>query len=206
MRARSPFISNVFLALLLLSISSCGYRFSARHTSGKIAIAVPYVEGDQSGHLTRELIRQLSGSGHFQVVCKGEKLVLHATLLQDEQARIGFRFDRDPQSGKRLSNLVGVENRRSMTAEVSLVNTITGKTLLGPEQIQAHTDFDYINSDSPWELAFRNPEGEKQKVINFSLGQLDSIEGAQDAATAPLFSMLAQKIVEGIISKKSLVD
>jgi hypothetical protein len=48
------------------------------------------------------------------------------------------------------------------------------------------------------ELSFINPQGKREKVMTFSLGQLDSIEGAQDAAVTPIYEQLAQRIVAAL--------
>jgi hypothetical protein len=47
-------------------------------------------------------------------------------------------------------------------------------------------------------VSFINEKGKREKTIGFSLGQLDSIEGAQDAALTPIYCQLAQKIAQAL--------
>jgi hypothetical protein len=150
--------------------------------------------------LTASLIRQASACGNLQVVSKGERLLLKVELIEDEQDYVGFRFDQKPISGKLISNLIPIESRRSIKAAVTLWDTIEDKALLGPENIQAHLDFDYVDGNSLQDLTFVNTKGEREKVLSFSLGQLDSIEGAQDATASPLFHVLAKKIIDRLLA------
>ena len=200
------FVLNIGRALCLILcmylISSCGYRFAGGESSShRTTISVPYVAGDHEGKLTIELMRQLASSGTVQPVHHGGDLILKVAIVEDGESRIGFRFDREVTTGKRLSNLIGVENRRSLTVEASLLDVVSNQTIFGPEKISAHVDFDYVNSDSIRDLTFINRQGEREKVIRFSLGQLDSIEGAQDSAATPLFGELANKIVNAVLQK-----
>ena len=86
------------------------------------------------------------------------------------------------------------ENRRTLTAQVTLTDTSTEKVVIGPVNITTSTDFDYIDVNSLKEVSFINAHGNREKTISFSLGQLDSIEGAQDAALTPIYRQLAQNI------------
>ena len=88
------------------------------------------------------------------------------------------------------------ENRRTLTAQVSLVDTITEEVIVGPVNVKASTDYDYIDVNSLKTVSFINEQGKREKTITFSLGQLDSIEGAQDAALTPIYRQLAQKITQ----------
>jgi hypothetical protein len=54
------------------------------------------------------------------------------------------------------------------------------------------------------ELAFHDAQGKRKKTINFSLGQLDSVEGAQDAVLTPIYRQLAQKIA-AVLQKRAMV-
>jgi hypothetical protein len=50
-------------------------------------------------------------------------------------------------------------------------------------------------------LTFINPAGTLVTVLPFSLGQLESVESAQEAAARPLYSRIAQKVVDAISSE-----
>ena len=86
------------------------------------------------------------------------------------------------------------ENRRSLTAQVILTRG-DEEVVVGPLNITSSAEYDFIDVNSLKTVSFINDQGKREKTISFSLGQLDSVEGAQDAARSPLYRQLAQKIV-----------
>jgi hypothetical protein len=185
------------LVLVLLLLSSCGYRYSSTEGESARTISVPYISGDPDAILNNELVYQLSASGEFSCVQSGGDLVLQVVLLSDTQERIGFRYDRDNPSGSLEKNLLGVEDCRSVVAMVSVLERGSGKPIIGPSEVRASVDYDYTDPGSPRDLLF----AKSQPIMPFSLGQLDSREGAHDDAARPLFWQLSQKIVIGLLSK-----
>ncbi|HSW86234.1 MAG TPA: hypothetical protein VLG49_01905 [Rhabdochlamydiaceae bacterium] len=191
---------RLFLPCMIL-FSSCGYRIDGPE-SGRSTITVPYVVGDSAGQLTNELVRMLSASGAFECVQNNGQYVLKVIVFSDGSDRIGYRYDRKDLSGKLKKNLMPVEGRRMISAEVSLINSATEEVEVGPVIVTADADYDYIDSDNLREVSMINSKGRRQSTISFSLGQLDSIEGAQDDVAVPLYRHLAQKIVDGMIIQK----
>ncbi len=184
--------------LWLVICSSCGYRYNSFDDSeGAVTLSVPYITGDPDGILTGELIYQLGASGEFSCVRSGAEYALQVVLLSDTHERIGFRYDRDNTSGRIEKNLLGVEDCRRVIAEVSLVDCATGKIVIGPSEVQASVDFDYTDPGSPKDLLFKSSE----PIMPFSLGQLDSQEGAYDDSARALFKQLSSKIVAGLLSR-----
>lgn len=191
-----------FIILIGLFLAACGYRFEDTvYTGSRTSISVPYVVGDFDGLLTDEVIRQLAASGHFEYVQEGGSLILNIIVTADTLDKIGYRYDRKDESGKREKNLIPTESRRNLSAEICLVEGGSDEVLMGPDLVHASADFDYVNSSTLKDLTFINQEGKRETVIFFSLGQLDSIEGAQDDVSIPLFRHLAQKIVDGLINQ-----
>lgn len=183
--------------LFLLFFASCGYHIESGE---KIAISVPYVQGDIEGMLTNEIVRNLSTTTQFQYTQGDGNWLLQAKILSFGDDRIGYRYDRDDVSGKRRTNVVGVENRLSLCVELSIVSCATGKCILGPKIVKADTEYDYYDPNSLKDVSFTNNLGIRQTSVGFSLGQLDSVEGAHNDAYLPLFQNLAKKIVEGLIA------
>ncbi len=184
----------------LLILCGCGYSFEGSHPSGGVlSISIPYIKGDVEGQLNNELAKALSTSGVFDYVQNGGELILEAGIIADGDDRIGYRYDRNPTTGVLRDNIVGTENRRSMSATFKLIDSYTQEIVLGPQVIRATADYDYVDSNSIRDLVFLNTDGTPEKVLDFSLGQLDSVEGAHDDTTLVVYKTLAQKIVQGLI-------
>lgn len=192
------------IAFCLLLFCSCGYRFDGAEAEGKsVTISVPFIKNDLRGHLNAELVRALTDSGCFDCVQSGGELLLDVSLVGDSDDRIGYRYDRNPQTGKLRDNIVGTENRRTLIATVSLVDTYTHAPVLGPQTVKAWADYDYVDQTSIKDLTFINDEGKSETVLDFSLGQLDSVDGAHDDASILIYRRMAQKIVGGLLVQRA---
>jgi len=185
-------------------MGSCGYqyRFHSVDSSEVATVEIPYIQGDSNALLHNALAYELSCSGHFRPVLSGGDLLLKVSLLEDSQDRIGFRYDRDNPSGTRNKNLLAVEDRRVIRAKVSCIQASSGAVLVDGYEVSSFADYDYTDPGSPQDLLFTAPSGGSESIIQFSLGQLDSYEGGHDAASSPVFKQLAQKIIEGLLSKE----
>ncbi len=190
-----------WLFALPLLFGGCGYRFDGEATEeGRITLSIPYVNGDPDGLLTDELIRQCSASGVFEYMRDGGEYSLQVNVVKDENHRIGFRYDRNDTTGAVKSNLIPIEFRRVVAAEVMFVHCPTGEIAFGPEVVTGSGEYDTVNPSAVTDLTFINPLGVREKVIQFSLGQLDTPEGGQDNVRVPLYRDLAQIIVDGIVN------
>lgn len=175
-------------------LSSCGY-----HTdSNEETLSIPYFKGDSDGKLTDTVIQAFTTSGHFVYANHGGHLLLEGKVVSDTNEHIGYQFDRDPISGQRIHRLVPNEGRREITVEFTLVDTRTQKVIFGPEKMTAFGDYDFVDSDSLRDTSFINARGTRESSLFFSLGQLDSVDGAKGTALDSIYRQLALKIVEGI--------
>jgi len=191
---KNVFSFFIFVALL----TGCGYHFEDQDE--RLSLSIPYVRGDNEGQLTNELIRQFAYSGGYTYVKDGGNLLLKVLIIGDGTEKVGYRYDRNEFTGKLQTNLLATENRRTIKAEVTLVNAATDEILIGPHLVEASSDYDYTDVNSIQDLAFVTPSGKLETVLNFSLGQVDSIEGAQDDAIVPIYRNLAKKIVAGMVN------
>ncbi len=197
MRRLIYIFSSIFL-------SSCGYHYTSQDDSGRsFTVTVPYIPGDSDAILNNEIVYQLSSSGQFQCVQSNGEYVLEVNLLSETQSRIGFRYDRDNVSGSLEKNLLGVEDRRVVVVQVSLVETGSNKVVAGPFEVSSDAEYDYIDPGSPIDLLFTNSSGSSDSIIQFSMGQLDSSEGAYDDASRLVFRKLAEKITIGLVNHLS---
>lgn len=185
-------LSLKWLKLLLLVLPSCGYHTIS--SADRPTLSIPYVRGDEEGFLTNAVIAEINRTGLYDYVGSGGELELKIALVGNGEEVIGFRYDRSEKKGKLEQNLLATENRRSSAAEITLYRESEDEPILGPIVVTATTEYDYIDVSTIRELAFTTPSGKLEKVIDFSEGQLDSIEGAQDNALSPLYDDLAKKI------------
>ncbi|HEX2580192.1 MAG TPA: LPS assembly lipoprotein LptE [Rhabdochlamydiaceae bacterium] len=195
-------LKSLLLASLLV-FSSCGYHTVS--SDDKTTISIPYVEGDAQGQLTSELIRQVTNSNLYRFVKSDGEVCLRVAIVNDKSDIVGFQYDLTSKKGKIERNLMPEENRRTITAQVTLTDALTQEVIVGPVNVKVSTDYDYIDVNSLKEVSFVDEQGKRQKTITYSLGQLDSIEGAEDAALTPIYRQLAQKITQ-VLSKKLLGD
>lgn len=151
------------------------------------------------GVFTDELIYAIGSLGHYIYKRQGGDLTLKVEVVSKPVDKIGYNYDREGKIGKLQKNLVATEGRLSITARVTVCDTCSGDVLIGPTVVSAHTDYDYVDYDSVKDLSFVNAEGHRQSSIAFSLGQLDTIEGAQADAAILVYRELAQKIVAALL-------
>ena len=187
---------------LLLLLTGCGYRWQPDFPMEKRpSISVPFVPGDEDGTLTGEVVRALTVSGIASVENRGGDYRLGIKIVDLETESVGFRRDRQKVDGKIKKNLLASEGRKTISAEATLYEGSSEKVAFGPYKVAADVDYDYVDGDSLQDLTFVDQMGAQVTVLPFSLGQLESIEAAQEAANRPLYEKLAQKIVDVIFSE-----
>lgn len=173
------------MALSLCCFMSCqSYRFGEGGVLQDYStVSVPYVKNDVEGQLTDALIKQISASGSLRYVSEEGDLVLEAEIVDFKDENIGFRYDKDDQ-GELLDKVVPSENRMTAIVLVTVKDRSSGKKVLGPITLASGVDYDYDF----------NPI--KDTEMTYSMGQLNFIDNAKDAAYTPLYKGLAQRIVE----------
>ncbi len=169
-----------------------------------MTLSIPYVRGDERGFLTNAVISEMNRTGLYEYVRTGGELELKIALVGHHEEVIGYRYDRSEKKAHLQQNLLATENRHIVSAEITLYRASEEEPLLGPLVVSASAEFDYIDVSTIRELAFITPSGKREKVIDFSEGQLDSIEGGQDNVLSPIYDDLAKKIAAMI--QKALLE
>lgn len=188
--------------LIFLFLTGCGYRWEPEYPAvSRPSVYVPSIAGDEDGNFTSEIIRTLNASGLVAVTRNRGDYRLVVSFKCAEAKTIGFRRDLEKIKGKETKNLIASEGRKSISIEAILYQKDTDKIAYGPYLIEADSDFDYVVGDAIQDLAFTTPTDPLVVVLPFSLGQLESNEAAQEAATKPIASRLAQKIVDAIAAE-----
>ncbi len=185
------------ILLLLILLSGCSYHWTPNFVGGdRPTLSVPFVDEDADGMLTAQLIAAISTSGIADVKSIGGHYTLQVVILNEETEKIGFRIDQQKVDGSLRKDLFASEARRSITAEVSLLQG--GEVVKGPFKISADAEYDYVDGDAIQDLTFVDSQGTLRTVLPFSLGQLEPSESAAKAASTPLYRKLSQKIVDVI--------
>lgn len=179
-------ITLMLCLFVLLILTSCGYRFGKGELIQKYhSICIPYVEGDDQGYLTTALVRNMITNGALAYRSYGADLVLKVCLQEPVDTNIGFQYAPKKEEEFGYSNIVvSNEARLTMTATIRLIDRHTGDCVLGPCDITAALTYDF------------EPDLTNVSYHKFSLGQLEMHNLARDAATPPLYSLLADKIVD----------
>ncbi|MBS0624808.1 MAG: LptE family protein [Verrucomicrobia bacterium] len=187
---------------IVLFSTGCGYRWQPEYPEGhRPTITIPFAQGDADGALTNEIARSIAISGIADVRLKKADYRLEIKILDSNNETIGFRLDKQKVDGKIKKNMVSCESRKIVTIEATLFKSDTDQIAYGPYTITGDTAYDYVDGDSYQDLTFKNSRGITQAVLPFSLGQLESYESAQEAATRPLYSQISQKVVDVISSE-----
>ncbi|NGX33897.1 MAG: hypothetical protein K1060chlam1_00239 [Candidatus Anoxychlamydiales bacterium] len=189
-------MKNSFIFLFLF-LTSCGYHLGRSQNYQNAEISVPYIEKDLSGYFSQELIKQISYSSNLNYKYSNADYTLCVKIIDSNTSQIGYKYDRNNEN-VRQNNLRATEGRQKITARVELIDKNSNCTKFGPFDISANADFDYVDPDSLNDLSFIDPNGNRTTVLAFSLGQLESIESAKEAASKPLYEKLAKKIVDAI--------
>lgn len=163
-------------------LGGCGYQFSApnRFLLCK-TLSVPYVEGDQDGYLTSEIIHELIASGYHYTQSGGD-VILRIAVLEVIEDDIGFRFEQEKDRSL-LDSIISSEMRLKAEVRVEAIDSLRCCPVLEPFVIIVDVEFDHDYYSSP-------------KDINRTLGQLTDIDSAREAAFRPLNRKIARQIVE----------
>lgn len=166
----------------VLGLAGCGYRtdFCCDQEGNPKEICIPYVVGDLDGALTAEIVRTLSP----YYICRSEGgcYMLKITINDDYDENIGFRYDRK-RNGRIKHYIIPVESRRSLVADVELVDRATLKTVQGPVTLSATVEFDH------------EYETVRDNANTFSLGQLTDYDAAYETSSTPLYTLFAQRVL-----------
>lgn len=184
----------IFLIVGMLALAGCGYKFAADSPT----LSVPYIKGDVDGLFTTAFVGTIAKSGAYQYVDKGGEYLLELAIVSDEYQQIGYRYDREERTGIRINRLEPVEERHKIAVEVKLFDRASGELLRTPFIVKATTDYDFVDQDSAVDVSFVTPSGRTRSVLDFSLGQLDSRDGARDNSRRVLFNKISEKIINSL--------
>lgn len=180
-------LHRMCIILALLTTSCSGWRLAEEmQTNNLKTISIPFISGDGSGALTQELANAFERQSTLKYVYNKSDYIIQVTILDKKNRNIGFH-------AKSSTSVVPWETRKTVLAEVSLIDTTSGKTIIGPSYIESSVVFDHQN------YSLNN------EINVSSLGQLNDIDTASDVVYIPFYRTLADKIV-GYVTNKLFVE
>ena len=178
--SRLPKIAGCLLLLICMSLSGCsGWHFSDS-IAHKKTVQIPFAHGDATGEFTRKVISEVSKQPGFSVDDSGQYLLV-IRMLDSKNQKIGYRYD-PIELEKDKKKIILNESRALSLVEVTLKDTFSNTTVLGPSYILGAIDYDHQENSID------------MNTNDFSLGQLSDVETAQDVTYIPLYRDLAVKI------------
>lgn len=178
---------NWLAGFILLTFTACGYQVGDNGLlSSYKTVSVPYIQGDVTGALTTAVIDEISSLGSTAYVLSSADLELKMEVKESRSENTGYQFPKDVSEDNRL---VASQKREEMLLSIELVDTRTGEALFPTHYLTAGTEYSFL------------PIGRaEENILQFSLGQLDSQEGAMDFSSLNLNQQMAQKVVEYLYS------
>ncbi|MCH9811322.1 hypothetical protein K0U07_01000 [bacterium] len=189
------------LVFSAFALSSCRYKDAALNINGSTVIttSIPVIKKDPNGLLRNYLAREMSQSNSLYYRDSGAKYALKVSVDKDDNSHISFMWDRDPVTNENLHVYYPAEGMREVVAKVELIEIATGETVIEPFYISARADYDFVNPTVKDSVQFQDAFGGEESILQYSLGQLDSEEGAKAESFDPVYNRLAKKIVSRLL-------
>ncbi len=189
--------SNFFLLGFALILSSCGYHtVGGQSDADKTLVSIPLIRDDDDGILRNCIARSISESGKFRYSSDFAPCELIVAFENSYTDTIGYEWDVNAASGQEVSRLYPDEGRRTVVALITLRDAKTKDPILKPFKISVRADYDFVNPVAKKDIEFKDFFGNEHTTLQYSLGQLDSEEGAKVEAGESLYRQLAGKIVD----------
>ena len=187
---------HIWIVIAALFMQGCGYHFKSSCTIPSVNVQI--VKNDEQGKFTNQLIREIGEDGNITYDPSSSQFILAAEITSLDNQNIGYRRDRDGD-GTLRKNVRATEGREKMCVKVQILDAHTKQCVYGPVTIEEDVDYDFVDDDSIDDLSFINSQGNRQTVLSFSLGQLESKACAQAAALTPLYRKIARRIVKTMV-------
>lgn len=197
----SLFSVCVLVLALAFGLTSCGYQSVAYQlrSKEKAEVSIPLIQGDENGSLRYDLAKQLSQVPGFRYSSDVKaQYRLDVKILQDASETIGYVWDEDPITGAFIKRLYPNEKRHKLKVSVSLFDTVSNKIVVPTFQIEDTVDFDFVNPTALKNIEFKDIQGNRQSVLQYSLGQLDSEEGAKQESFEPLSKSISDQMIQAL--------
>jgi hypothetical protein len=189
--------NKILISLALVLLCGCGYR--AQGSSGdlsKTLVSIPLIREDEDGVLRNALATAISATGKYRYSSNEAPCELLVHFENAFTDTIGYEWDVNAATGSEVRRLQAAEGRKTVVALVTLIDKKTKENRCNPFKVSAQVNYDFVNSVAKKDLEFQDLLGKDQTTLQYSLGQLDSEEGARGESIRPLYQELAMKIAD----------
>lgn len=188
------------MVILCFLITSCGYQKAGGDLETPLVLSIPLIWDDADGKLREHLAKRISSASRFSYTSSSNsRYQLIVKIEKDAADTIGYVWDQASLTGTRINRLYPSEGQRSITAKVHIQDTHSKKKVSEPFTVTVRSEYDFVNPTALQNIQFTDTSGHKQSTLQFSLGQLDSEEGAKIETFIPLFDNLALEITRSLI-------
>ncbi len=189
--------SKYLAIVLFLLTSSCGYHLGVGEK--EMVVSLPYVEGDKTTFFTSQLIKEINESPSLSYSNRDGGYFLKVAILDSHETQVGWRIEYIQDNKQLKQRIRPTEGRRTVRVKASLFDASTGAEVWGPHIFSASADYDYINEDALQDLEFYENQIKKETtVLQFSLGQVEPLENAQEASLTPIYRRMAKYIINSL--------
>ena len=177
-------------------LAGCNYTSPSNQFGDEVAVmTVPLIRGDEDGYLRIGLAREISQTPGYAYSSSDGSYRVDVKIVKDSAETIGYAWDEKPITGEFIQRLYPNEARRNVKAMVSVTDIQQNKVVIDPFEVVASTDYDFVNPTALKNIEFTGVDGEGHSVLQYSMGQLDSEEGARGEAFAALANNLSKMIM-----------
>ncbi len=181
----------------MIVLTACGYHAAgASGNQNAQLVSIPLIREDDDGVLRNSLARAIATSGKFRYTSDVAPYELLIKFENNYTDTIGYEWDVNAATGGEVKRLYPDEGRKTIVALVTLQDCKTKEPLLKPFKVSSQVSYDFVNPSALKDIEFTDLYGSKQSSLQYSLGQLDSEEGARAEASYAAFQDLAGKIAE----------
>lgn len=182
---------GIYVLGLSIFISACSvYRPAAVCT-----IDIPLIKKDDHGLLRDALVTEIAKSPFMAYSADTGEYELRLEVVKDKTENVSFFYETDAKTGKATDKLVADEQMRTLVVKAALFSKRLNADVVAPFIVSARVDYNFANPSSLSNVQFTNLQGAQESLLQFSLGQLDSEEGAQSASYAPAYRRISEQVM-----------
>jgi hypothetical protein len=173
--------------ILLVFLLGCNYRLVTTDNQPKVEVTFkgPY----SSPVLEEELAIALKRATGMQLVATGGRYQIEIDVDSFRKDNIGYLYDREPLTSQLINRLFPNEGRVTLGAKISIVDKHQLNRMIEHMHLLATSDYDFTNPNTLRDTLYDN-----QPLVEYSLGQFDSEDGAFDVASDLVQKKLAKQL------------